>query len=602
MTDDGESTPDTADLERVAQQVGATDMVVKVSDLLENTFFFNAPSISPGRTSFESHRLNDMIDLVQNTNPAELEEAGNALWNARDAIKKAAEALKGHIGQPDWEGEAGEAFRRWGQALVSDALQLSDFADVAGTQITAVGTGLASVRSSMPPRDARADPKAAEDFPPDKRNSDNEDYTAALKAEKHRQEAINQMNRLASFYAVSEQVLSTQEGPTFAPMPKVGVPRPTSGKVTNPSANAANGPVTQTSQTGTPGYVENGSGRVADAAGSGVGLEGTSTPVVQPGRTVPEFEAPTVGTEIASVGTVPASAPPTSVVGAPPGGTPPVGGTAPMPPATGGPPVVAAIPRSAGGGTARSLGQAQATSRPGQARAGGTESSGRVPAGASGRAPLLGQGATRQGIPGGTASGQGATRQGMSGGTASGQAPVGRAISGGSPRGGQAMPRTGGGPMPPVGNSGIVGGRPVTSAPTPAGSGASRNVVGGAGPAPASQTRATTGRGNGPARSGVIGVTNQDGHGRQPGRPAVQGSGGVVGGTPTRTTRTSGGRGFTTGGTGLVRRAGGRRELPDRSTQEERDDSVGHVDADPDEPSSNTVSTRQQRSTEPGKD
>ncbi|WP_073793387.1 hypothetical protein [Streptomyces uncialis] len=592
MTDDNQSTPDTADLERVAQQVGATDMVVKVSDLLENTFFFNAPSISPGRTSFESHRLNDMIDLVQNTNPAELEEAGNALWNARDAIKKAAEALKGHIGQPDWEGEAGEAFRRWGQALVSDALQLSDFADVAGTQITAAGTGLASVRSSMPPRDARADPKAAEDFPPDKRNSDNEDYTAALKAEKHRQEAINQMNRLASFYAVSEQVLSTQEGPTFAPMPAVGVPQPRRSRVTDPPTSAESGPAAQTSQIGTQAYVQDGSSRAAVAAGPGVGLEGTTTPVVQPGRAVPEFEAPTVGTEIASVGTVPASAPPTPVVGAPPSGPAPVAGTPPLPPAVGGPPVVVAIPRSAGAGTARSLGQAQATSRPGQARAGGTESSGRVPASASGRAPLTGQGASRQGMPGGTASGQGATRQGVPGGTASGQAPVGRAISGGSPRGGQAMPRTGGGPMPPAGNSGIVGGRPMTSTPTPAGSGASRNVVGGAGPASASQPRATAGRGSGPARSGVIGVTNQDGRGRQPSRPAVQGSGGVVGGTPTRSTRTSGGRGFTTGGTGLVRRAGGRRGLPDRSAQEERDDSAEHVGADPDEPSSSTASTR----------
>lgn len=599
MTDDNQSTPDTADLERVAQQVGATDMVVKVSDLLENTFFFNAPSISPGRTSFESHRLNDMIDLVQNTNPAELEEAGNALWNARDAIKKAAEALKGHIGQPDWEGEAGEAFRRWGQALVSDALQLSDFADVAGTQITAAGTGLASVRSSMPPRDARADPKAAEDFPPDKRNSDNEDYTAALKAEKHRQEAINQMNRLASFYAVSEQVLSTQEGPTFAPMPAVGVPQPQGGKErhvpegTTGSPSALGGEsVAQTSQIGTQAYAEGGSSRAAEVTGPGVGLDGTTTPVVQPGRTVPEFEAPTVGTEIASVGTVPASAPPTPVVGAPPSGPAPVAGTPPLPPAVGGPPVVVAIPRSAGAGTARSLGQAQATSRPGQARAGGTESSGRVPASASGRAPLTGQGASRQGMPGGTASGQGATRQGVPGGTASGQAPVGRAISGGSPRGGQAMPRTGGGPMPPAGNSGIVGGRPMTSTPTPAGSGASRNVVGGAGPASASQPRATAGRGNGPARSGVIGVTNQDGRGRQPSRPAAQGSGGVVGGTPTRSTRTSGGRGFTTGGTGLVRRAGGRRGLPDQSAQEERDDSAEHVGADPDEPSSSTASTR----------
>ncbi|WP_406401334.1 hypothetical protein [Streptomyces uncialis] len=548
MTDDNQSTPDTADLERVAQQVGATDMVVKVSDLLENTFFFNAPSISPGRTSFESHRLNDMIDLVQNTNPAELEEAGNALWNARDAIKKAAEALKGHIGQPDWEGEAGEAFRRWGQALVSDALQLSDFADVAGTQITAAGTGLASVRSSMPPRDARADPKAAEDFPPDKRNSENEDYTAALKAEKHRQEAINQMNRLASFYAVSEQVLSTQEGPTFAPMPAVGVPQPD-------KAWRGREPVTDQGQTlaGSPGP-----GATSDAVGSvGAGsVTATSSPSAvnsapPPHSFTPANIASVGGTsvEIASVGTLP----PQTV----PGATGPVAPVVPSVPNGGLPPSSAPfvnppLPRKGvpGSGPTRSTGAIQGSTRPDAGRAVGSGTTGRTAA-----------------TPG-TPVGRGASASqggGKSVAGTPGQQAAGRGVTGGTPIAGGAQQHraAAGGSGAPAGRaSGIVGGRPSSASPSAGPRAAGSPVVGGASRPPATGTRG----GNGLGRQGVIGSPSTP---RTPGSTQVGSTAksGVVGGTQSKVPPRRGGPGFSAGGTGLVRGSQGSQRRAGRNEE-----------------------------------
>lgn len=78
----------------------------------------------------------------------------------------------------------------------------------------------------MPPRDQRADPKMVEDIPTPKRVEGNAEYDAAAKAESHRQEAINQMNRLSSFYQVSQHSMAGQEPPTFSAMPNVGVPRP----------------------------------------------------------------------------------------------------------------------------------------------------------------------------------------------------------------------------------------------------------------------------------------------------------------------------------------------------------------------------------------
>lgn len=208
-------------------QVGVTDMTSRVSELMHDAFGFGRMR-APEQSNFEGHDLNDMIDIVENTNPSDLESAGEALWKAQKAISDAATELRGHLtaAEDDWKGEAGKAFQIWGKGLAGHADALADYAKAAGVQITSAGTGLASVRSAMPPRDSRLVRKSVADIPVVARVETNDEYTAATKVEGHRQEAINQMNRLSSFYVVSEESLKGLEPPTFEAMPNVGVPKP----------------------------------------------------------------------------------------------------------------------------------------------------------------------------------------------------------------------------------------------------------------------------------------------------------------------------------------------------------------------------------------
>lgn len=125
------------DHQRVQNQLIVTDVNRRVQDVMD-LFPFGGSGTS-GRTSFEGHELNAMIDLIENSSPEHLENAGEALLKARTAIKDAAKELGDFIRDVDWEGESGIAFRDWGKGLVAHATKLGDFAEAAGTQITVAG-------------------------------------------------------------------------------------------------------------------------------------------------------------------------------------------------------------------------------------------------------------------------------------------------------------------------------------------------------------------------------------------------------------------------------------------------------------------------------
>lgn len=182
-----------------------------------------------------------MIDIVESASPETLETAATALVDARDAIKEAADELSRNLGAVDWEGEAHTAFYKWGMDLTTTAQALATYADEVGTQVLAAGSGLASVRKSMPPRDTRLVRKTVDDIPTPAQVDTNKDYAAAVKAEKDRQEAINQMYRLASFYTVSSGMMQLAEEPVFPKMPDVGVPPPPPGwgKIKDPANQTA---------------------------------------------------------------------------------------------------------------------------------------------------------------------------------------------------------------------------------------------------------------------------------------------------------------------------------------------------------------------------
>ncbi|WP_367320478.1 WXG100 family type VII secretion target [Streptomyces sp. HUAS ZL42] len=531
--------PHQEELDQAVAQVGAIDMVNRVANIVP--FVGNIRVF--GKTDFEGHALNAMIDMVDSANPEHLASAGNALLDASESIQKAADELSGHIPRVDWEGESGTAFRDWGNNLVLHASNLATFAQVSGTQMQAAATGLASVRKAMPPRDTRPDPtQTPSDIPTPEQISTNKEYAAAVKAEQDRQEAINQMNRLASFYAVSEEMLAAQEPPTFEAMPDVGVPKPTVSKRVSPAESGDYGSSSSQSESGVVTHHSTESGvdrsRTHDALPTSKELADSISPS---GRHV--------GTEIDSVGTVPPQETAKPVTVTPSSPTGPGGTTAgTVPPFAAG-----TLPPTLGGQTGRTTGFSGA-------RAGNT-------------APVTAQG--RAGTPSGTAAGRGttgpmgrATAMGQPGvrgaGTAVGKSPIGHGISGGTPRatGGTTGAGAGGtGSTGAARGNGVVGGRPTAgTAQGATGSRVPRGTVVGSEGNTGSRTPAGK-----IGQRGVIGAPNSTPGPRsaQTARPTAGNPDGVVG-TPTGRAPAGRGGDFAAGGAGAPHGQAGNRRNTNR--------------------------------------
>ncbi|MFD0317613.1 WXG100 family type VII secretion target [Streptomyces flavalbus] len=529
--------------------------------------FGSSRGIHFGSTNFEGYDLNQMIDIVESANPELLETAGTALVDARDAINDAAEELSQNLGQIDWQGEAHTAFTDWGDSLIKTAQGIAAYADTIGTQVLAAGSGLASVRKSMPPRDNRTDPKSVDDIPEAKRVDSNDEYTAAVKAEAHRQEAINQMYRLASFYTVSAGTMQSAEEPVFPKMPDVGVPEPPPGfgpikerpttpaSLTSVSETSAShqGPVTAAAERERP----------AEVLAPQQTADGNVTTPRQP-----------VGTEIDSVGTLPSqdtvrpitvTPPPTTAPPAtPPGPVPPMVPSATPPAirqATGrttrpGGINVPKVPPMAQGRTGAPPGPTSQTGRPG---IGPTSQAGRVtpPAQAGGRrvgpvGPLGQPGRTVAPTPTGNR-GAAPVQRGIVGGKplptgpVNGAARAPKGVVGAPPAAGRGGAGTGRAP------NGVVGGRPVTG-PTPGGNGSKlpRGTVVGAEGARGSSSTAQR-----PGQRGVIGTPPTTSGAAPTARRPTGGSHGVVGTPSGRTPRTA--NGGATDGAGTPRGAVGNR-------------------------------------------
>ncbi|MFF6991164.1 WXG100 family type VII secretion target [Streptomyces sp. NPDC010273] len=553
MSGDDKAPKELTDKQRVDLQVGQVDALAGVSELMHDAFGSRRVRLlTNGRvTDFEDHKLNAMIDLVHQANPADLEHAGETLAKASKAISDAAVELRGHLKHAgeDWQGDAGTAFQKWGEGLAAHTESLATYADGAGVQVTAAATGLASVRSSLPPRDSRpvADQKKPGQLPILQQFEGNKQYSEAVQVEKDRQEAINQMNRLASFYSVSGSELAKLEKAAPEPyraMPGVGVKPPDDKVIGHDSVN---------SSTPSPAHRavvrESGSGHVGvPSETSGHNLPSEH----HPANTNLDVHRPTVGTEINSIGTLPPeTATPTPVTSTPSGTGPsgpsggmlPLTGTGAVPPAFGGP-----VGRAAGFG-GKTPGSApgrvttpEGTTTGGRAGRGPAEPLGRASAvgqqGARGPASATGRSPMGRGVTGGVPRSAGTT------GSRTGGAPGGRV--GGVP--GQPSPRTGPGATGAARTGGVVGGRPTSEGGTSAtGSRVPRGtVIGGEG------TSGARPNSEKPGQRGVIGA-NKPAPGTGQGQSQRRSPGnadGVVGAPASR--RGVKGNGAASGGSGQV--------------------------------------------------
>ncbi|MGW1985634.1 hypothetical protein ACWCPJ_24770 [Streptomyces collinus] len=459
-----------------------------------------------GSTHFDDAALNAMIDLVEHANPEHLEMAGKALWDARDAVGRAATDLTKNIRAvlADWEGDGADQFDTWTQSLLTYTKQLETYAHVAGTQISTAATGLASVRKSMPPRDTRpaAEQKKPSELPHAKRVDSNPDFVLAKQVEKNRQDAINQMVRLGSFYSVAAAGLqSNQEPKPIEAIPDVGVAKPAQRDEVRRSYDSGTSTPRATVREGVAGghgatHTSHGS---VMAGGEAPPLKEVHEPIGHPGHDV--------GTEINTVGTLPP--PPHATPSGPPVPTVPTasggGQASPLPPGPVAPPVAPTAGRTTGykpagrlpistqgrtgpSGTARG----RVPQEP-EGQAGRTAASGRVPQGPAGQAAR----AMGRTTPAGQSPVRGAAQQ-------TGRSPVGRGITGGTPRA-SATSAARAGTAGPTGaaRNGVLGGKPVTGR-SPGGTTNSRvprgMVVGAEEPVSATQPREALGQ------RGVVGT------------------------------------------------------------------------------------------------
>ncbi|MFD0394972.1 hypothetical protein ACFQ3Z_33130 [Streptomyces nogalater] len=348
----------------VGQQVRP---ITTAQNVLANMPLFGGVRVNlVGSTNFEGHKLNDMIDLVEHANPEHLELTGKSLFDAGKDIRKAASDLEQHL-RVDWEGEGAEAFHAYTQKLIHYTNSLAKYAEAAGTHISVAATGLASARSSMPPRDTRpaAEQKLPTELPKAKQVDSNPDYVAALKVEKNRQEAINQMNRLASYYKVAAIDLSKEKEPEpIEPIPGVGVPKPfvdeRRERYGSGSTSSASTPAAAVRGDAGEGYV---------GAATPNGTTGHGHVHVPPLREVHEPGGPSgheVGTEINTTTTLPPQVPTTPSPSTPTPTLPTTSGGGPMPPLPTGPmaPPVTPTGRTPGYGPGRRPGDRAGAYRP----------------------------------------------------------------------------------------------------------------------------------------------------------------------------------------------------------------------------------------------
>ncbi|MFP8884357.1 WXG100 family type VII secretion target [Streptomyces mangrovi] len=500
MTDqkDGQSGQDRPEEPFVAAQLVMTDLkrngaLVPV-DLFGGTAARNS---TMGTTDFENKDLEEMFSLVDDADPADIESAADTLWDAGGKIRQVGDDLKKHIDKVDWEGEFGDSFRDWGRKLSRNTLLLADFTEKASTQLKAAGVGLSMVRGGMPERDpaVMAAPRL-ESIPPEERDESNEKYKLAKKKEDNRQEAINQMNRLASYYKVSHDNMKDLEEPEFGPMPNVGMPPAPREEGRKPVPGGGG-------VSASPGHGGGGTASGSQATGMGATPSAPSEPGYAEGAPAPHEP---VRTDLNTVAPVAPPAPADAGPRTPP--APTGGGPAAPGPALPGP---APAPTHRGGGSLKQVGTSRhpTTQVPGQGP-------GQPGTGRAGGPPTVPPASNTNPRPVTTGSGP----------------PAGRAPTATTPPMGR-------------GGSGIFGGTPQQGQGTSNGPRLPRGTVVGA-------EHGMTGRPPGGA-AGTGAVGSGAGSGSTGRRPGTTTGGGAVGAPRNTPGQGSAVRPFTPGGSGLAR-------------------------------------------------
>ncbi|MGA6160280.1 hypothetical protein ACPEIC_43955 [Stenotrophomonas sp. NPDC087984] len=158
---------------------------------------------------FENRSHDELYNMVATAQPGQLTDVGAALMAAFDDINAIADELKAHAERVHWEGEGADAFRTWGREVAKQTHKMADYTLLVGVHMSAAGQGLTEVKAAMPA------PTVADDK---KHKSDAEKAVA----DKHHLEALQQMDKLDSYYETAYTEIKGLEEPNFPLLPDLG--------------------------------------------------------------------------------------------------------------------------------------------------------------------------------------------------------------------------------------------------------------------------------------------------------------------------------------------------------------------------------------------
>ncbi len=167
---------------------------------------------------YENASLVELHFMVANAKPGDVSGKAEALRQAAAALQELGGRVHAKVSGVEWKGEGGDAFRSWSEQFLSSTREFTNYTQTVGHVMGYAGQALHEVQPAVPTPPASAF-LCTPDSPPVTKQ-------AAATMESDRQEAITQINKLASTYsqATDELTAAKQSAPRFQPLPGAMVP------------------------------------------------------------------------------------------------------------------------------------------------------------------------------------------------------------------------------------------------------------------------------------------------------------------------------------------------------------------------------------------
>ncbi|MDU0299499.1 hypothetical protein [Streptomyces sp. PAL114] len=104
----------------------------------------------PARTDFESMTHEQLVALLDAAGPEGAAQLATKLSKASSTITKIGDDLMTYVKGLEWQGEGGDAFRDWGGQSAASTLRLGQYAEVASRWLSTVAQAVAEAKAAIP--------------------------------------------------------------------------------------------------------------------------------------------------------------------------------------------------------------------------------------------------------------------------------------------------------------------------------------------------------------------------------------------------------------------------------------------------------------------